>query len=362
MRYALIGTGRIAPNHIVAAMEHQNQLDFIAACDLNPDMIRNAKKKAGYHGAVAEYADYKVLIDKEKPDIVSIATASGSHAEIAIYALSHGAHVMVEKPIALSIADADAMIETARANGRILAVCHQNRFNKPIQALRQKIESGSFGVISHIAATIRWNRRQDYYHQAFWRGTWRDDGGCLMNQCIHNIDLMVWMMGGIKQVVAFTDNRLHPYIEGEDVGLALLKGKTGIPGILEGTVNIYPENLEETLAVFGSKGTVRIGGTSVNKIIDWDFEDESENDAQTIKAETAEAPPNIYGFGHSRFFADVIDAAASGRAPLIDGLQGKIALEVILAIYQSQKTGQLATLPLKDFSTLDMQGTVWGSV
>ena len=361
MKYALIGAGRISPNHIAAAMEHCMYLDFTAACDIDINAINSVLKRAGYRDPVAKYADFKAMIDKEKPALVSIATPSGSHAEIAIYALTHGAHVIVEKPLALSITDADAMIEAARANDRVLAVCHQNRFNKSIQALRRKLESNSFGTISHVAAAVRWNRGQDYYRQADWRGTWQEDGGCLMNQCIHNIDLMAWMMGGVNHVSAFTDNRMHPYIEGEDVGLAIMKGQTGILGILEGTVNIYPRNLEETLSIFGRRGTVRIGGASVNQIIDWDFEDESEEQAVAAKLEYAEAPPNIYGFGHSRFFEDVIDAIISGRPPMVDGRQGKMALEIILAIYQSQKTGQSVSIPMQDFGTRDMEGTVWSA-
>lgn len=356
MKYALIGTGRISVNHIASAMKHSDKLDFVAVCDIVPENMENALAKAGYQKPIKKYTDYQQMIKECQPDLVAIATDSGSHAEIGLFCLQNGCNVIIEKPIAMSIHDAQQLIDTAKAHNKVLCACHQNRFNKSIQKIRAALEAGRFGKISHIAAHVRWNRNENYYSQAPWRGKWASDGGCLMNQCIHNADLMYWMLGDIDEVFAYTNNAQHPYIEGEDLGLALIKAKNGAYGLFEGTVNVFPKNLEETLYIFGEKGTVKAAGTSVNLIEEWNFSDMTEAD-QTVKEECHEAPPNVYGFGHQYVYADVIDAIETDRKPLIDGEQGKRALELILAIYKSKKTGLPVKLPLDDFSTLEMVGT-----
>jgi predicted dehydrogenase len=294
------------------------------------------------------------MLSKEKSDLVAIATDSGSHAQIGLDCLEH-CHVIIEKPIALSISDADNLIKVAENNNKVLAVCHQNRFNKSIKRIRGAMENGRFGKLSHIAAHVRWSRGREYYEQAPWRGKWADDGGCLMNQCIHNADLLHWFIGDIAEVFAYTNNAVHPYIEGEDLGIALIKGKDGTLGLFEGTVNIYPKNLEETLYVFGEHGTAKAAGASVNLIEVWDFFD-GQDDPEKVKAECFENPPNVYGFGHTPFYMDVVDAIRTGRPPVIGGKEGKDALELILAIYKSQKTGLPVALPLGHFASADMEG------
>ena len=196
---------------------------------------------------------------------------------------------------------------------------------------------------------------REYYKQAPWRGRWATDGGCLMNQCIHNADLMCWMLGDIEEVFAYTANRQHPYMEGEDLGLALVKAKSGAYGLFEGTVNAVPNNLEETLYVFGENGTVKAAGTSVNLIEEWRFTDGAP-DAERVKSECKEAPPNVYGFGHQHIYADVIQAIMRGGRPLVSGEEGMKALELILAIYKSKKTGLPVRLPLGEFASIDMEG------
>jgi len=315
-----------------------------------------ALNKAEITGNVAKYTDYRELIDKEKPDLVAIATDSGSHAEIGLYCLSHGAHCIIEKPMAMSIQDADKLIDAAEKHNRVLCACHQNRFNKSMIKTRKALDDGRFGKLSHIAAHVRWNRNEDYYKQAPWRGKWAVDGGCLMNQCIHNADLLLWFMGDIDEVFAYTQNVCHPYIEGEDLGVALIRGKNGVLGLFEGTVNVYPKNLEETLYLFGEKGTVKAAGTSVNCIEEWHFSD-SLDDGEAVKEECRENPPNVYGFGHLPFYIDVLEAIKTGKKPLIDGYEGKRALELILAMYKSKKTGLPVSLPLGDFASADMAGT-----
>jgi predicted dehydrogenase len=213
-----------------------------------------------------------------------------------------------------------------------------------------------FGKLLHGTAHIRWARDYEYYSRAKWRGTWEQDGGALMNQCIHNIDLLRWMMGDeIDSVVGMTDRLKHDYIEAEDLGIALIKFKNGAYGIIEGTTNIYPKNLEETLYIFGEKGTVKAGGTSVNVIEEWNFSDQLDDPAD-IKTRFHENPPNVYGFGHTPLYADVMDSIENDRQPYVDAEAGKRALELVLAIYKSAATGEIIKFPLEDCATTDFEG------
>lgn len=353
MKYALIGCGRISPNHIEAAKN--NNLDFVAMCDILPEAMKEKTERFGLQ-EVNQYTDYKEMIDKEKPELVAIATESGKHAQIALDCINAGCNVIVEKPIALSIADADAIIEAGRKAGVVVCANHQNRFNKSVQYIRKALEDGRFGKLSHGAAHVRWNRGRNYYEQAPWRGTWAQDGGCLMNQCIHNIDLLRWMMGNdVEEVMAYTDQLEHPYLEAEDIGLAIVKFSNGSYGLIEGTTNVYPKNLEETLYIFGEKGTAKAAGTSDNIIEEWNFEDNTD-DPEIVKKTYSENPPNVYGFGHTPLYADVIDAINTGREPYVTGEDGKRALEMILAIYKSAAEHRPVKLPLDDCSTMDFVG------
>lgn len=356
MKFALIGAGRISINHVASAMRHADKLNFCGICDIALDHIDAVLKKADFKGDIQYFINYREMVDTLHPDLVAIATDSGVHAEIGRYCLEHGCHLIIEKPIAMSIEDAQMLIDIAKANDRIICACHQNRFNKSIQTIREALDAGRFGRLSYIAAHVRWNRNENYYKQATWRGKWASDGGCLMNQCIHNADLMCWILGEVEEVFAYTTNAQHPYIEGEDLGLALVKAKSGTYGLFEGTVNVFPNNLEETLYLFGETGTVKAAGTSVNLIDEWNFADELD-DPVKIKAECHEAPPNVYGFGHERIYEDVIESIETGRSPLVDGVEGKKALELILAIYKSKKTGLPVKLPLEHFASVDMEGT-----
>lgn len=356
MKYALIGCGRIATNHIKAVIN--NKLELIAVCDLLPDAMENLLRKHGLESdsSIKRYVDYKTLIE-ENPDIelISIATESGVHAEIALYCIDHSINVIIEKPIAMSINDADEIIRRSNAMKVKVAACHQNRFNLAVQEMRHALESGRFGKLSHGSINVRWNRCEDYYSQASWRGKWASDGGALMNQCIHGIDLLRWMLGNeIDEVYGVTRQQFHSYLEAEDIGVAVIKFKNGSIGSVEGTVNVYPKNLEETLYLFGENGTVKLGGTSTNNIDVWQFKDENENDdkSKTIKEVTS----NVYGNGHTSLFADMIDAIINNRKPYVDAVDGRNALEVVLAIYKSQKTGFPVKLPLTDFASVDMIG------
>jgi predicted dehydrogenase len=357
---ALIGCGKIGPTHIKAFIENSDSISLAAACD--PVIERAEKQAADYqkqipHSSPRCYADYKKMLAEIKPDIVAVATESGKHPAITIDCLNAGTHVICEKPMALSTKDADAMIAAAKNAGKKLAVCFQNRFNAPVQRLRKAVEAGRLGRILHGMVQIRWHRNQAYYADAAWRGTWEQDGGTLMNQCIHGIDLLQWMMGEDPvRIQAQTRKYIRP-IQAEDFGAAIVEFKSGAVGIIEGTVCVFPGDLNETLSVFGEKGSVVIGGIAANKMETWRLSDADlvGDTEEKVLGPAEEAPATVYGSGHSALFRDFIQSLEQNRELLVSGEAGKKSLELILAIYKSQKTGHAVDFPC-DFSTLEMEG------
>lgn len=355
MKYALIGCGRIAVNHIKAALN--NKFDIVAVCDVLPEKMELLLEKYELQNdpSIARYIDYKEILNKHpEVDLIAIATESGEHAKIALDCIDAKKNVVIEKPIAMSMSDANEIVNRAKEKGVKVSACHQNRFNVAVQKTRAALEAGRFGEMSHGSIHVRWNRDRNYYEQASWRGTWAQDGGCLMNQCIHGIDLLRWMMGEPVEVFAQTRQRFHNYLEAEDVGMACVKFADGSLATIEGTTNVYPKNLEECLYLFGEKGTVKIGGTSTNDIDVWDFFDETEDDQQNkgLKEQTS----NVYGNGHTALYSDMEQAILNDRDPYVDAVAGRNALEMVLAIYKSQKTGLPVKLPLEDFASVEMSG------
>lgn len=359
MKIALIGCGRISFKHIEAFVFMKGRVQFVAACD--PVLERAEEKRLEYkkslpNADVKIFADYKEMLKECKPDVVTIATESGKHKDIAVHCLKNGAHVICEKPMALSTSDAETMIDTAKQNNKKLAVCFQNRFNAPVVKTREALEKGRFGKMLHGMIQVRWNRNEGYYAQAPWRGTWEQDGGTLMNQCTHGIDLLQWMMGEDAVRVQAQTRRFMRPIEAEDFGCAIVEFASGAVGIIEGTADVYPKNLNETLSLFGTNGSVVIGGLAVNKMDTWRFADAEKlgDTEERVLNPNEKDPPTVYGFGHTALFNDFIDAIEQGREPLVSGEKGKKALEIILAIYKSQKTGQPVNLPCY-FSTIEMK-------
>jgi len=325
LKFALIGCGRISANHIKAILDNFEDVELVSVCDILKD---RAELKADEYLIKAQernipvvkpnvYLDYREMLQKEDINVCVVS--------------------IVEKPMAMSILDANRMIQTAQKNNLRLAVCHQNRFNPPIQKLRHAIDEGRFGRIFAGTARVLWNRNRKYYDKANWRGTWKLDGGCLINQCTHNIDLLQWMIDSeINSVYGQTGNYLHPYIQTEDYGSIIIKFKNGAIGNVEGTVCVYPKNLKETLTILGEKGTVIIGGLALNKIVVWDFEGKQESLEQLQKECNSEVE-NIYGKGHTPLYEDFIDAIRNNSTPLIDGYEGIKSLSIILMAYKSQK-------------------------
>lgn len=356
-KVAIIGCGRISSKHIQSITRLSDTIELVSCCDLIKERATNAAMH--YHNMnplserpPAVYEDYKDMLEKEDIDIVSICTDSSFHAPISIYCLNNKKHIIVEKPMALSIQDAEKMNAVAISNKVKLCVSHQNRFNPAIQKVRKAVETNKFGRIYAINARILWNRDEDYYKQALWRGTYLHDGGCLMNQCIHNIDLLQWMVEcEMEWVHGIMSNYSHPYIEVEDYGSIQLKFKNGTIGNVEGTVCVYPENLEETLTILGEKGTAVIGGLAVNKLLTWKFSDESI--CESIFAENSMEIDSVYGEGHTSLYKDMVSSILNDKEPYINGKAGIKALEIILAAYESNRIKARVYYPLPNLKSED---------
>ena len=339
LSFAIIGCGRISHKHIEALANNFTEADLVSVCDIVPEKMDkdveeyyDFMKQRGINldKKINKYTDYKEMLKREDIDVVSVCTESGHHAAHALYCLNAGKHVLVEKPMALSLNDADKMIKLSREKNLKLGICHQNRFNSPIQKLRRAVEEGRFGRIINGTARILWNRNDDYYKQAPWRGTKALDGGTLMNQCIHNIDLLQWMMGSEVERIHCERGTFLRNIEMEDFGAILIRFKNGSIGIVEGSACVYPKNLEETLSIFGEKGTVVIGGLAVNKIKTWQFADERDYDKEDENTEI----DSVYGRGHTPLYKNFIDAVNENKEPLINGEEGRKALKIILEAYE----------------------------
>lgn len=354
MNFAIIGCGRISTNHIKASS--LNKLNIVALCDLSVKNIDVLLEKHDLLDSnIKKYTDYKTMISENNIDLVAIATESGNHSEISLYCIEKGIHCIIEKPIAMSLADGRKIIELSNEKNVKVTVCHQNRFNIAVKTLNKAIKEDRLGKLSHGSINVRWNRNKNYYTQAPWRGTWENDGGCLLNQCIHGIDLLLYSMGDqVDEVYGTTRQRFHDYLEAEDVGLGIVKFKNGSVATIEGSTNVYPQNLEETLYIFGETGTVKLGGKSTNDIEVWNLMNETQEDTRNkmLKEETE----NVYGNGHIGLYADIINAVKTDTTPYITAQDGVNALEVILAIYKSQKTGLPVKFPLENFSTIEMKG------
>lgn len=349
LKIGIIGCGSIIPKHLRAVVENSDKMELLALCDTVPEKLEmavNEYKRLGGDRKVSikKYTDHTKLLKDPEIQVVTIATSSGIRPKIAIDALDAGKHVILEKPMALSIKECDEIIKRSEEKGLKVAVCHQLRFLPYMVKLKQALISGAFGKLVHASAAMRWNRSDAYYSSAPWRGTWEYDGGAFMNQAVHVIDLLLWLMGSAERVYAETGTFLKN-IEAEDAGAAVIRFKSGAIGIIEASVCVYPENLEETLGIFGEKGTVLIGGKALNKVEVWNIEKEK-------PFQTMETPQNL----HTLLYRDMAEAVVEERQPLVDAREGKKAVELILAIYKSSFTKKPIYIPLSDFSTKDMLG------
>jgi len=337
---ALLGCGRISKNHLESISQLSDELKLIAVCDIIPERAREAAEK---YNAVA-YTDYDEMLKRDDIDLISICTPSGMHPEHGIKAAQHGWHVITEKPMAITLEAADALIKACDDNHVQLFVVKQNRLNTTMQLLKRSIDKGRFGKIYLVQSNVFWQRPQSYYNQAKWRGTWEFDGGSFMNQASHYIDALYWLIGPVDYVMAETATMARK-IETEDTGVAILKFRNGIIGTVNVTMLTFPKNYEGSITILGEKGTVKVGGVAVNRIEKWEFEEYDDDDRLVV--ESNYNPPNVYGLGHIPYYKNVIAALNAKADPDTDGRSGRKSLEIILAIYKSAQTGKKVALPLK---------------
>jgi predicted dehydrogenase len=329
---ALVGCGRISDRHLkVVAM--LPELKLVGVCDRQEDRVRAAANTSG----VPAYTDALEMVKALKPDIVSLLTDSGLHAGLGCLLAPHVSVLVVEKPMALTLEDADRLIETCEAHGTKLFVVKQNRFNPPVVALKRAVEEGRFGKMVLGTVRIRWARTQAYYDQDAWRGTWKQDGGVLTNQASHHIDLLQWLLGPVDSVKAYVSTRLVD-IEADDTGVAVLKFKSGALGVVEATTATRPKDLEGSISLLGEKASVVIGGFSVNKPVTWNFVEPRPEDDEIHNLITD--PPNVYGFGHLPYYQHVLESLDSGRNSMLAGLEGRKSVEIINALYESAFMGR----------------------
>jgi len=338
-RIAFSGCGRISKNHFDAIAKIDG-LELAAVCDADP--ARAAA--AGAERKVPHFTSYERMLAETKAELVTIATPSGLHPAQGIAAANAGKHVVMEKPMAISLTGADQLVQACDKAGVHLFVVKQNRLNPPVQLLKRAVDRGRFGRIYLASCTVHWARPQEYYDQAPWRGTWEFDGGAFMNQASHYVDLIQWLMGPVESVMAKTAT-LARKIETEDSGVAILKFRSGALGTIEVTMLAYPRNLEGSITILGEKGSVKIGGTAVNKIEYWEFADYDDDDKLVESADTI--PPNVYGLGHEGYYRNVLSVLRGEAKPDTDGRAGRKSLELILGIYESAKTGREVPLPLR---------------
>ena len=338
-RVALVGCGRISRNH-VDAIARIDGLTIVAACDPHEDRARAVAEPLG----IPWFVDYEKMLAEVDCDIVTIATPSGLHPSQGVVAARAGKHVVTEKPMAISLKGADDLVQACDAAHVHLFVVKQNRLNAPVQMLKRAMDAGRFGRLYLANCTVRWSRPQEYYEQAPWRGTWEFDGGAFMNQASHYVDLIQWVMGPVESVIAKTAT-LARRIETEDTGVAVMRFRSGALGVIEVTMLTYPKNMEGSITVLGEKGTVKIGGTAVNKVEHWEFADATpeDDDARALDSN----PPNVYGYGHEGYYRNVLAVLRGDAKPDTDGRAGRKSLELILGIYESARTGCEVPLPLK---------------
>lgn len=338
-KFGLVGCGRIAQRHAQLLTEGGIEgAELAAVCDIVPERAQalGAKYDTPY------FEDMHEMMSTVKPDVVAILTESGRHAEHTLALAPYGAHIVVEKPMALRLSDADAMIAACDQAGIKLFVVKQNRFNVPVVKLREALQLGRFGKLVLGTVRVRWSRPQSYYDQDSWRGTWGLDGGVLTNQASHHVDLLEWMMGDVRTVMAMSSQALAN-IEAEDTAVVCLRFSSGALGVIEATTATRPTDLEGSISILGEGGSVVIEGPAVNKLKTWQFASEVPEDAEVIEKYSVN-PPNVYGFGHQAYYEHVVSSLTTGARHLVDGLEGRRSLELISAIYESIETQQPVSL------------------
>jgi len=339
LRFALVGCGRIAANHMAAIERHPDRAELVAVCDPDPAALAAAVQRTGARG----FAHLGKMLAEVEADCLVLATPSGLHSQQAIAAARAGFHVMTEKPMATRWQDGLDMVRACDEAGVHLFVVKQNRRNRTLQLLKQAMDQGRFGRVWTVNVNVFWSRPQSYYDSAAWRGTWEFDGGAFMNQASHYIDLLDWIVGPVESVMAYTGT-LARNIEVEDTGVAALKWRNGAMGTVNVTMLTWPKNLEGSITILGEKGSARVGGVAVNEIQHWQFAEPHEMDEHI--ADASYQTTSVYGFGHPLYYDNVIRTLRGETEPETDGREGLKSLELLIAMYLSARDGKRVNLPL----------------
>ena len=332
MNFAIVGCGFIAKKHAKAIQEVENA-NLVAVSD----KLNTAMEPYVEEYGVAAYEELDQMLLREDIDVVSVCTPTGLHAPLAIKVANAKKHVILEKPIAMTLEETDKIIEACNRNEVKLSIVHPNRFRPVVMELRKILDQKLLGKISHANAIVNWNRNQEYYDQALWRGTKEFDGGALMNQAIHNLDLLLWFMGKPEQIFSMEATRLRK-IEAEDVSTGVIKFKSGALGLVEASTTAYGQNFEESITLFGEKGTVKIGGKNAIYFEHLEIEGMNEDKINEVKEKIKEDPFGIPG--HQCIIDDMVKAIEEDRQPAVSGEEGRKSLELVLSFYESAKNNQ----------------------
>jgi UDP-N-acetyl-2-amino-2-deoxyglucuronate dehydrogenase len=340
VRVGVVGCGRISANHFKSIEAHKNDLQLVAVCDSDAKVLDETRTKYGVTG----YRNLQEMLAKSDVDLVTLCTPSGMHSSQAIQVANAGKHVMTEKPMATRWSDGLRMVRACDEAGVHLLVVKQNRRNATLQLLKKAVEQGRFGRIYMATINVFWSRPQSYYDSAEWRGTWEFDGGALMNQASHYVDLVDWLIGPVESVQAYIAT-LARNIQVEDTATVGVRWRSGALGSINVTMLAYPRNLEGSITILGENGTVRIGGVAVNEIQNWEFADKQPEDEQ-VKSANYETT-SVYGFGHPLYYDNVVKVMRGDAAPETDGREGLRSLELLIASYMSARDGRRIALPLE---------------
>lgn len=338
--FALVGCGTIARKHAAALHDYLEEAETAAFID--PDIARAREFSAKYGAPAFSSTREAIKSVDDRIDVFSVLTPSGAHCQNVLELVEYGRPIVVEKPMALRLEDADRMIDACDAHGVKLFVVHQNRYNLPIIKAREALAQGRFGRLVMGTVRLRWTRDQAYYDSASWRGTWEHDGGVFMNQAAHHIDMLTWFMGQVESVRSMAATRLVD-IECEDTGVAIIRFNSGALGVLEATTAVRPKDLEGSISILGEKGSVVIGGFFMNELVTWNFADKRPGDDEVF--ERFGRNPSGAAYNHGEYLRDVVAALQTKKAALVDGLEGRKSLELITALYESIETN--ADVPLR---------------
>ncbi|MNO16714.1 putative oxidoreductase YvaA [compost metagenome] len=328
IHFAIVGCGHIANKHMEAIQQTDGAV-LAALCDNNVNRLATLGEK----WQVPVFDSFTEMLQRGPSiDVVCICTPSGLHTAQAIEAAEAGKHLVIEKPMTLTMEDADHIAQAVVRNGVKSTVVHPNRYRPAISHLKAALEQGLLGKISHVNATVRWNRNQAYYDQAPWRGTKAMDGGVLMNQAVHSLDLLLWLFGPVIGVKSWIDTRIRN-IEAEDIAVAALKFSSGALGVVEACTTVYDHNLEESISVFGENGYVLIGGKTANWIKEWKCAAMSEEEIARIIADVEQDPFGVSG--HQRIIEDMVESLRNDSMPAITIEDGKNAVKLVVDIVES---------------------------